>query len=69
MTFKMKFTSQLLYLTFLLSIFTQMSCFDCDRQLGCLLKKKFFGYVSSVDNVGQARKMESNINFKNIFVF
>lgn len=69
MTLKMKFTYKLLLLTFILNIFTQINCFDCDQNLGCLLKKKFFGYVSSADTRGEAHKMESNINYKNIFVF
>ena len=66
---KMKFTYKLLMLVFILSIISSVYTFDCDQSLGCLLKKKFYGYISSSDTRGEPHKMESNINYKNIFVF
>jgi len=70
MTFmKMKFSYKLLILTFFLSMLTTIYSFDCDQTLGCLLKKKFYGYISATDQRGEAHKMESNINYKNVYVF
>jgi len=70
MTFmKMKFSYKLLILTFFISMLATIYSFDCDQNLGCLLKKKFYGYISASDTRGKAHKLESNIDYKNIYVF
>ncbi len=70
MTFnKMKLNQIFLLIIMLFSLFSTLYCYDCDQNLGCLLKKKFYGYISSISTRGDSRKMESNINYKNIFVF
>lgn len=66
---KLKSSVNILIVIVLLNVLTTSYGFDCDQQLGCLLKKKFFAYVSNADTRGVGHSTESNINFKNIFVF
>jgi hypothetical protein len=65
----MKLFSQITVIIFISFMITDMTCFDCDQNLGCLLKKKFYGYVSNADTRGVGHIMESNINYKNVFIF
>ncbi len=70
MTFstKMKLVN-LVLLFYIITYLPNIYCFDCDQNLGCLVKKKFWTYISAADNKGVAHKMETSINYKNVFVF
>jgi len=60
---------KLLVLFFIISLLTYSNCFDCSQELGCQLKKKFYCFVSSSGTRGETKKLESTINFKNVYVF
>ena len=44
-------------------------CTDCKIEYGCLLKKKFYGFISSATTMGVGLPKTSEVNFKNIYVF
>ncbi len=58
-----------------IAIVTLLICFsfsnsiDCDEKLGCLLKKKFFSFVSNADTRGNPHSLESTTNYKNVYSF
>lgn len=60
----MKLKIKIILLILSLTIIPNVYSINCDQNLGCLLKKKFYGYVSGANTNGQA-----NIDDKNVLVF
>lgn len=67
--YKLKLNSLLVQAFLLIICLQAITAFDCSANMGCVMKKKFFGYVSTINNVGEGNELESNINYKNVFVF